>query len=202
MTVPGLKELAAGVRILALCDVDNPFIGPTGAARVFAPQKGADPQMVEVLERRMSSLASTILSQTGVDVSDLKRAGAAGGLGGALHAYLGAELVSGIDKVMDMIGFNEEVIDAEYIISGEGTSDHQTLSGKVPMGVLRRSRGVPVYLLSGRIRDHRDLIAAGFAGLFQVTPDDVPFPEAIQPEVARENLRRAAARFIREVIGG
>lgn len=201
MSVPGLRELAAGVKIRALCDVDNPFFGPDGAARVFGPQKGADPQMVEVLEERMMSRASQILSQTGIDVSSLKRAGAAGGLGGALHACLGAKLVSGIDAVMDLTGFDEEIIDADYIITGEGSSDRQTLSGKVPMGVLRRSGGVPVYLLSGRIREKESLLAAGFAGLFQVTSDDVPTSEAIKPDTARENLRRAAERFLGDILG-
>ena len=202
MTVPELRDLAAGTRIRALCDVENPFLGPNGAARVFAPQKGADPQMVEVLEQRMRNRASRILSQTGVNVSNLKRAGAAGGLGGALHAYLGAELLSGINAVLDAVGFDEEIVDTEYIITGEGTSDCQTLSGKVPMGVLKRSCAVPVFLLSGRIRDAESLREAGFSGLFQVTPDNVPASEAIKPEVAKEYLACAAARFCCEVIGG
>ncbi len=201
MTVPELRDLAAGTRIRVLCDVDNPFLGPNGAARVFAPQKGADPQMVEVLEQRMRQRASQILSQTGVDVTTLKRAGAAGGLGGALHACLGAELVSGIDAVMNLIGFDKEILDAEYIITGEGSSDLQTLSGKVPIGVLRRSREVPVYLLSGRIRNREELLSAGFAGMIQVTPEDMPTVEAIKPDIARENLRLAAERFSREILG-
>lgn len=201
MSVPGLRDLADGVKVRVLCDVDNPFIGPNGAARVFAPQKGADPQMVEELERRMEDRASKILSETGVDVSRMPRAGAAGGLGGALHACLGAELVSGIDTVMDLTGFDAEIIDTDYIITGEGSSDHQTLSGKVPMGVLRRSGDVPVYLLSGRLREKESLLEAGFGGLFQVTPEDMLTSEAIKPDIARENLRLAAERFCRDVLG-
>ncbi len=201
MTVPELRDLAAGTRIRVLCDVDNPFLGPNGAARVFAPQKGADPQMVEVLEQRMRHWASQILYHTGVDVTTLKRAGAAGGLGGALHACLGAELLSGIEAVLDAVGFDKEILDAEYIITGEGSSDLQTLSGKVPMGVLKRSREVPVYLLSGRIRNREELLSAGFAGMIQVTPEDMPTAEAIKPDIARENLRLAAERFSREILG-
>lgn len=201
MAVPGLLELAAGVNIRVFCDVDNPFLGPNGAARVFAPQKGADPQMVEELERRMAVLAGQIRSLTGVDIARMPRTGAAGGLGGALHAYLGAELLSGIDAVLDVVGFDQEVIDADYIITGEGTSDKQTLSGKVPMGVLRRSDSVPVFLLSGRIRDAECLREAGFAGLSQVTPDSIPASEAIKPEVAQGNIFCAAVRFCDEVIG-
>ena len=196
MSVPGLRNMASGVKIKALCDVDNPFLGPDGAARVFGPQKGADPQMVEVLEKRMELQAERILSQTGIDVSMMPGAGAAGGLGGALHAYLGAELVPGIETVLDIVGFDREIVDADLIITGEGTSDLQTLSGKVPMGVLRRSMGIPVYLLSGRVKDRDSLLAAGFAAAIQVTPDGIPISEAIKPDIAKTNLRLAATRIL------
>ncbi|MBQ6283594.1 MAG: glycerate kinase [Bacteroidales bacterium] len=196
MSVPGLRNMASGVKIKALCDVDNPFLGPDGAARVFGPQKGADPQMVEVLEKKMELQAGKILSQTGIDVSMMPRAGAAGGLGGALHAYLGAELVPGIETMLDVVGFDKEIIDADLIITGEGTSDLQTLSGKVPMGVLRRSMGIPVFLLSGRVKDRDSLLAAGFAAAIQVTPDGIPISEAIKPDIAKTNLRLAATRIL------
>lgn len=200
MSVPCLRDLADGVKVRVLCDVDNPFIGPNGAARVFAPQKGADPQMVEELEKLMEERAARIQSETGIDVSRMPRTGAAGGLGGALHAFLGADLVSGIEEVLNIVGFDKEILDAEYIITGEGTSDLQTLSGKVPLGVLRRSREVPVYLFSGRIKNREELLSAGFAGMFQVTPEDMPTTEAIKPDIARENIRRAAERFCKEVL--
>ena len=196
MSVPGLSNIASGVKIKALCDVDNPFIGIRGAARVFAPQKGADPQMVEVLENRMKHHAARILSQTGIDVSMMPGAGAAGGLGGALYAYLGADLVPGIETVLDIVGFDKEIVDADLIITGEGTSDLQTLSGKVPMGVLRRSKGIPVCLLSGRVKDRDSLLAAGFKAAIQITPDGILTSEAIKPDIARENLRLAAARIL------
>ena len=197
MTLPGLRDLASGAKIKAFCDVDNPFLGPDGAARVFAPQKGADPQMVEVLERRMEECAGRILSETGVDVSRMPRAGAAGGLAGALHAYLGAELLSGIDGVLDMLGFDSEISGADFIITGEGSSDLQTLSGKVPMGVLRRSGRIPVYIISGRVRNEEALLKAGFSAAIQATPDEVPTSDAIRPEVAKANLFSAAVRLCR-----
>ena len=195
MNVPGLRNIVTGVKIKALCDVDNPFLGPDGAARVFAPQKGADPQMVEMLEKRMELQAERILSQTGIDISMMPGAGAAGGLGGVLHAYLGAELVPGIETVLDIVGFDREIVDADLIITGEGTSDLQTLSGKVPMGILRRSKGIPVCLLSGRVKDRESLLAAGFAAAVQVTPEGIPTSEAIKPEIAKANLRLAAGAF-------
>ena len=129
----------------------------------------------------------------GVDVTTMKGAGAAGGLGGALAACLGARLVPGIDTVLELIGFRGAVSGADYIITGEGSSDAQTLSGKVPMGVLRHSEGVPVALLSGRIRDDSVLREAGFSRLVQVTPEGTPLQDALREEVARENLVRSAA---------
>lgn len=197
MSVPSLRNITSGVKIKVLCDVNNPFLGPDGAARVFGPQKGADPQMVDDLETRMEIQAARILSQTGVDVSIMHGAGAAGGLGGALHAYLGAELVPGIETVLDVVGFDKEIVDTDLIITGEGTSDLQTLSGKVPMGVLRRSKGIPVYIISGRVRNEKALLKAGFAAALQATPESVPTPEAIMPDVAWANLRCAAARLCR-----
>ena len=201
MSVPGLMNIASGAKIKVLCDVDNPFIGIRGAARVFAPQKGADPQMVDELETRMEIQASRILSQTGIDVSMMPGAGAAGGLGGALHAYLGAELVPGIETVLDIVGFDKEIVDADLIITGEGASDLQTLSGKVPMGVLRRSTGIPVILVSGRVKDRESLLAAGFTAAVQVTPEGIPTSEAIKPEIAKANLRLAAVRLIVPIMG-
>ena len=150
--------------------------------------------MVEMLEKRLELQAERILSQTGIDVSMMPGAGAAGGLGGALHAYLGAELVPGIETVLDIVGFDKEIVDADLIITGEGASDLQTLSGKVPMGILRRSKGIPVCLLSGRVKDRESLLAAGFAAAVQITPDSIPTSEAIKPEIAKTNLRLAAAR--------
>ena len=183
----------AGFEIL--CDVRAPFTGPEGAARIFAPQKGASPEEVEILERRMLSLAENILSETGKDVRGMPGAGAAGGLGGAFMAYFDAALCSGIDRIIGMTGFEAAVAGADLIITGEGRSDYQTLSGKVPYGVLRHSGGVPVILLSGEIEDREELLGAGFADLIQVTPDGTPLQEALRPDTALRNLREAAGRI-------
>lgn len=100
LSVPGIREALEGTEMVVLCDVDNPFTGPAGAARVFAPQKGASPEDVELLEDRMLQQASKILQDTGIDVTDLPGAGAAGGLGGALTAYFEARLQPGIEAVL------------------------------------------------------------------------------------------------------
>ena len=191
LRVPGLREALAGCSLELLCDVDNPFLGPRGAARVFAPQKGASPQDVEILERRMTELAAGMLAQTGVDVRKLPGAGAAGGLGGALMAFFGARVCSGAERVMDLVGFDALLEGADWVLTGEGRSDRQTLGGKLPFGVLRRAGGIPVALVSGRITDREELVRAGFPVLVQVSPDGQPDGEALRPETARENLRHS-----------
>lgn len=193
MQVPGLCEALAGCTFELLCDVENPFIGPKGAARVFAPQKGASEADVEVLEKRLTALAGQMLKETGVDVRNLPGAGAAGGLGGAFMAWFGASSVSGIERVLELLRFDSMVEGADLIISGEGKSDAQTLMGKVPQGVLRHAHGIPVALLSGRIEGRPALLEAGFDRLIEVSPRSLPLEEALKPEVAAHNIRDAVA---------
>ena len=196
MMAEELDGLRGNVSVEVLCDVDNPFVGPRGAARFFAPQKGADPAMVEVLEDRMLRRAERILEETGVDVRNLPGAGAAGGMAGALAAYFGARLASGIDTVLRYVGFASKAADADWILTGEGRSDSQTLSGKVPMGVLKHAGGKPVILVSGRIKDRDSLLEAGFGELLEVTPPDQSLAEALLPEMAERNLRAAIRRLL------
>lgn len=196
MQAEGLPELRDLVTVDVLCDVDNPFVGPRGAARVFAPQKGADPAMVEDLEDRMLRRTARILEETGADVRELPGAGAAGGLAGALAAYFGARLSPGIDTVLRYVEFASKAADADWILTGEGRSDSQTLSGKVPAGVLRHAGGKPVVLVSGHIQDREMLLNAGFADVLEVTPPDQPLSEALRPEMAERNLRAAIRRLL------
>ena len=116
----------------------------------------------------------------------------AGGLAGAFTACFGATNRSGIDRILDLTGFDSVLEGADLIITGEGKSDRQTLSGKVALGVLHRAKDIPVVLLSGRIEDDAALIAAGFSKLIQVSPSDLPLEEAMKPEVTKANLRKAA----------
>ena len=196
MQAEGMEALRGNVSVDVLCDVDNPFVGPEGTARVFAPQKGADNAMVEQLEARMQRQALRILEATGTDVSGLPGAGAAGGLAGALAAWFGARLSPGIDTVLRYIGFESKAEGADWILTGEGCSDRQTLSGKVPTGVLRHAGNTPVALVSGRIRDREALLEAGFATLVEVTPLEQPLSEAVRPEVVEMNLRAAVERWL------
>ena len=191
MSVPGLKELLGSCTVELLCDVDAPFVGNCGAARVFAPQKGASAQDVEVLENRMVLLADKMLNETGVDIANKPGAGAAGGLGGALMAYGNAVVSNGAMRVMQLCGFHDAIKDADLIITGEGKSDSQSLMGKVPFAVLKQSCGVPVALLSGRIEDLRALEQAGFREVIEITPRGLPIKNALDPDIAIANIRSA-----------
>ena len=190
LAVPGVRFLK-DVSVELLCDVDAPFVGPKGAARVFAPQKGASPQDVEVLEERMIRLAEAIRQETGTDVTHMPGAGAAGGLGGAFMAFFNTRMVSGIGQVLDLVHFRQAARGASLIITGEGKSDAQTLQGKVPFGVLQQAGGTPVALLSGRIEDRPALLQAGFGPVVEVSPRTIPLSVALEPDVAKRNLRAA-----------
>ena len=195
MQVPGLREALKGCTLELLCDVEIPFVGPEGAVMVFAPQKGASAGDLGYLEERMKAFAGTMLSDTGVDVLTLPGSGAAGGLAGAFMAYFKATNVPGIERILDLTGFDTVLEGTGLVITGEGKSDLQTLSGKVPFGVLHRSHGIPVILMSGRIENRAALSAAGFPELIQVSPDGLPLEEALKPETAARNLRSAASRI-------
>lgn len=186
-------------QITVACDVQNPFCGAEGAAFVFAPQKGATPEQVVRLDKGLRHWAEVVFQTTGKDIRLLPGAGAAGGMGGALHAFLHASLQPGIELLLDTVHFEEELANADLVITGEGRADRQTLMGKVPAGVLHRalSQGVKTVLLAGQIDDTQLLLNAGFTRLLPVTPQDMPLGEALRPETARENIRRAVNEWLR-----
>ena len=185
--VEGFLAKTRGLQFTVACDVDTPYIGRNGASRVFGPQKGASGQDVEILEERLCGYALKISEDTGIDVSDMPGAGAAGGLGGAFRAYLGAELKRGVDLVLDQIGFDSVIAGADLVITGEGCSDYQTLKGKTAAGVLERAgrQHIPVALVSGAIRDEKMLKDRGFRIVEAVTPPTMSLEEAMRPETAK-----------------
>ena len=194
----GFLEKTKGMKFTVACDVDTPYIGEHGASRVFGPQKGASEQDVEVLEERLGGYALTILKETGVDVRDMAGAGAAGGLGGAFRAYLGAELKRGVDLVLDQIDFDSKVKGADLVITGEGCSDYQTLKGKTASGVLERAKrqGIPVALVSGAVRDEQMLRDGGFGIIEAVSPLSMSREEAMRPEMAKFNICQTVKRLL------
>ena len=148
-------ELLRSVEITVMCDVTNPLYGPTGAAYVFAPQKGADAEKVKSLDAGLRHFGDVIRSQYGLDVSAMPGAGAAGGMGAGCVALLGGTIQSGIDAVLDVTGFDRQLEGADLVITGEGRIDSQSADGKVISGVARRTRakGIPLIAIAGGIAD-------------------------------------------------
>jgi len=136
-----------------LCDVDSPLCGPHGAARIYGPQKGATPEMVETLDAGLAHLATQVREQLGTEIAKIPGAGAAGGLAAGAVAFLDARLVSGVEVAMDEIRLREAVADADWVVTGEGCFDQQSLRGKVVSGVVRVARegGARVAVLAGRV---------------------------------------------------
>lgn len=186
-------HLPLPIEIIVASDVSNPLYGENGAAYVFAPQKGATPEQVRILDTQLRQFAQETEAK-GIALPDLAHhpgAGAAGGLGFGLMAYLGATLQSGIDLLLDTIHFDELIKGADFILTGEGKSDKQTLMGKVPEGILKRAKqqGIPVHLLSGAIEDASILEEAGFASVHSINENDNrPLDILMQKEVAIANL--------------
>ena len=149
------EALLRSVEITVMCDVTNPLYGPTGAAYVFAPQKGADAEKVKSLDAGLRHFGDVIRSQLGIDVSRMPGAGAAGGMGAGCVALLGGMIQSGIDAVLDVTGFDRQLEGADLVITGEGRIDSQSADGKVISGVARRTRakGVPLIAIAGGIAD-------------------------------------------------
>ena len=152
----GLDPAVRGVHVEAAVDVDNPLTGPAGASAVYGPQKGATPEGVALLDRALARFAQVVGRDLGVDVEAIPGAGAAGGLGAGLVAFLGAALRPGVEVVMEAVALEERIRGADLVITGEGSFDQQSLHGKVPAGVLRAAdaAGVPAIVLCGRATVH------------------------------------------------
>ena len=183
--IEALKEVSFTIA----SDVKNPLCGENGAAHVFAPQKGATPEMVLALDERARKFAEVSAKHIGYDRSEMAGAGAAGGLGYAFLQYLDAKCMSGIQLLLDTIRFKEMVKDADLIITGEGAADRQTLMGKLPVGILEQAGKVPVCLIAGKISDQEELLKAGFANVACINPPGIALEEAMRQEVAKENIR-------------
>ncbi|KAB2929032.1 MAG: glycerate kinase [Candidatus Contendobacter sp.] len=178
----GLDPRLAGVRVEAICDVDNPLLGERGAAWVYGPQKGATPAQVRELDDGLANLAAVIERDLGLDVRGLPGAGAAGGLGAGLRAFLGAELRRGVDVVLDLVGLNDHLCGADLVLTAEGRIDAQTAFGKAPAGVAERARarGVPCIAIAGGIGDGLEsLHALGVSAVFSLCPGPVSLKQAL-----------------------
>ena len=186
------------VRFTIATDVTNPLCGENGAAYVFAPQKGATPEMVVSLDVRAQRFAEVSARHFGYDRQNEQGAGAAGGLGYAFLQYMKAACRSGIDLLLNAVHFDEVLKDADLVITGEGSADRQTLMGKLPFGILQRAKaqGVPICLIAGRIADRPELLAAGFQHVMCINAPDLPIEEAMKPAVARENIMNVLQNWV------
>ncbi|MCX6381751.1 MAG: glycerate kinase [Armatimonadetes bacterium] len=152
--------LPAETRVMVACDVNNPLCGAEGASAIYGPQKGATSDDITSLDEGLRNFAKVIKEQLLMDVAERPGAGAAGGLGAGLMAFCGAELRSGIDWVMDVIGFENKLAQCHLVLTGEGRVDGQTVRGKVISGVAQRAkaRGIPVIALAGSIEEGADAL--------------------------------------------
>lgn len=191
-----LRGVLGRCRFTLASDVDNPLCGPEGAAMVFARQKGATPEMLPQLEDRALRFVRMSARHFGFDRSSCPGAGAAGGLGYAFMQYLDAGVRPGADLLLDVCGFDDALDGASCVITGEGHADSQTLMGKLPLRVMLRARrkGVPVWLLAGRVSDAGRLLDAGFDRVVCVTPDGMDTAEAMKKDVALRNIYSAVVK--------
>ncbi|MBQ7902515.1 MAG: glycerate kinase [Oscillospiraceae bacterium] len=191
-------KLLADVELLAMCDIDNPLYGINGAAYIFAPQKGADAPMVEMLDNKLQHIAHLAEKQTGINYYDLKGAGAAGGMGFGVCAFLGGSLQPGVNLILDTIDFDTQIQGADLVITGEGRIDSQSLSGKAVIGISRRAKekNVPVIAVVGSAQDgYQAGYDQGLTAVFTTNTEPVPFEQAAKN--AHRNLEQTVDNIAR-----
>lgn len=193
-TGAGLKELVAidltelhprikEVTIRVACDVDNPLTGKNGAAHIYGPQKGANPKQVEELDQNLKNYAHVIQTYLNKDVDGIAGAGAAGGLGAGLVAFLDADLERGGDLLIDLMNLEQKIKDADLVITGEGGINHQTIFGKTPIAVskLAKNYQVPVIAFSGALnKGYESIYNEGIDAAFSIIPELSTLEEALE----------------------
>jgi glycerate kinase len=180
-------------RIEAACDVNNPLTGPKGASNIFGPQKGATQEMVVELDANLSRYASLVSRDLGVEVETVPGAGAAGGMGAALMGFFGAQLRPGIEIVVDAVGLEEAIRDADLVITGEGRIDSQTIHGKTPIGVARVAKKYdkPVIGIAGSLSTDVDVVHGhGIDAVFSILSRVCSLNDALSD--AAINIRTAS----------
>ncbi|MGH3198235.1 MAG: glycerate kinase [Streptosporangiaceae bacterium] len=203
LDLTGLHPALRSAELTLAADVDNPLTGPDGAAEVYGPQKGASPAEVAVLAAGLRHWAAVVASATGTDWSLAPGSGAAGGVGFAARAVLGARSRPGIGLVLDLAGFDAALADADLVITGEGSLDPQSLAGKAPVGVARAAArlGIPVVAVAGRSTLTADELAAARITAVYPLSDLEPDPERCRAE-AGPLLRRAGQMIARDRLAG
>ena len=176
---PALKD----VEIITMCDINNPLHGKTGAAYVFSPQKGASPEQVESLDMGLISLDKAVQNSLKLSLADLKGAGAAGGMGFGMVAFFDSELQMGIETILDTVKFDDMLKDTDFVLTGEGKIDTQSIRGKVVIGIANRTKAanIPLLAIVGDIGDGiEEAYEKGVSGIFSINRVAVPYKEAKQ----------------------
>ena len=199
--VSGARQLLQTVKLTAMCDIDNPMHGPTGASYIFGPQKGADPAMVEFLDGQLKALDAVIQRVLHRSVADVPGAGAAGAFGAGILAFLDGTLCPGIEAVLDLVDFDGKLKDCDLVITGEGRFDSQSIRGKVVSGVSRRAKrqGVPVAVIAGSVAEDVESVSAdpdsGVTAAFSINRQAMDYSES-RP-FSRRNYRYTLENLLR-----
>jgi len=196
--VAATESLLDGIQVTILTDVENPLFGETGAAHIFAPQKGADTAMVAALDAGLRHFSTLILRTCNLDIANCPGAGAAGGMGAGLCAFLGAEIRSGIDTLLEVTQFEQKLVGCDMVFTGEGRIDAQSVQGKVVSGIAKKAaeQGVPVCAVVGGIGEGvTPLYDLGVSAIFSINQKPLPFSVAkLQSEA---NLRKTFGNILR-----
>lgn len=169
-----------GVKINVACDVKNPLYGKDGATAIYGTQKGVSEESFDILDDGLKNVAKLVKEKFNKEIDYIEGSGAAGGLGGGLIAFCNAKLKSGIDAILDIIDFENEIKDVSIIITGEGAIDGQTQKGKVPVGIARRAKNIPVIAIVGDIRDGAEAVYdMGIVSIMPSLKRAMPLEEAM-----------------------
>jgi glycerate kinase len=198
--VSSIDPILKDIEIITMCDIDNPLYGKQGAAYIFGPQKGADPKMVEKLDKNLQHLAEVVEKNLGFKEWDFQGAGAAGGMGYGMKVFLNSKIQMGIETVLDVVHFDDLVQDANYILTGEGRLDYQSLRGKVVIGVARRSKKhkIPVLAVVGSIGEGAEgALDEGVTEIVVSNYLNLPFEE-VKPR-AEKDLKKVLSDLVQKL---
>lgn len=197
----GLDKRLKGTKIEVACDVNNPLTGQNGASYVFGPQKGGTREMLKILDDNLSHYAKIIKEQLSIDIESIPGAGAAGGLGAGLLAFFSAELKKGIELITEHTNLKEKMQGADYVFTGEGSIDGQTLYGKTPLGValIAKDHNIPVIAFAGRVGDGiEDLYEHGISSIIGILSEADTIDKAL--EKGPENIERTCENIARIIM--
>ena len=201
--VSGMDPRLDRTEVVVACDVNNPLCGPTGASAIYGPQKGATPDMVKQLDAALARYANVIERDLGMDIRERPGAGAAGGLGAGLMAFLRAELRAGVDIVLDAVGLADKLEGADLVITGEGQFDRSTVFDKAPVGVARlaKERSIPVVGIAGSLGDgFQQVHDCGIDAVFTLVSGPMTLEEAMAN--TRVLVENAAEEVLRAILAG